>query len=379
MSSHYLQSVKLPLLSILGSLLFALSAIIIGAYSCRNIFQSRKMFYTTFSNHIFFISLFSLTLLTNFIYGSITTIVDPKGILAFLIGLLVSISTIFLIFSKINLLKSFSIFAALHILAWLTQFFYFLFYGQLFDFVSPFTGTPSSALYVIPGHFSIWRFPGLYDEPALYGMVSFFILTIRLSIKTFKWDVIDYLLALTSCASLSLTSIALTLSAALTTHLKKQRLNFTQFIGLVFVILLIFWNPLDIRFFQYLEARLRNIANDPSVLERVSQGFDTFFLQNEITTLFGVGVGNYSLIPAVGNGFSFIIIYFGIVGLFIFLANLYLLRIRLSVPKENIFFILITLLGAQFFTKPIFWIWLTFSTCYSSFQKQQFLPTSSLK
>lgn len=353
MMSYYIPNIGLPAISVLGASVFLIG---IGYLALKDI---RELWALISKNKIFHFFLVCLVLLLlYFVYSVSIRTVDLKGFAGLLIGWSIGLATFLLLMMRVELKRVIVFLSYIHVSAWALQVVYFFAIGQWLDFVSFFTDHRSSFQYY-GGSFIIARFGGLYDEPALFGMVSFFLLTLRMIARNFRWSWIDFSLAVTGIASFSLSAMAFVIYLILLSCFIRKVLRKSLVFFFTILVALVYFKPLSWTPLIYLNQRIANFSNDPSFNERIYQGLDIFLSHTKSIILFGVGIGNYSLVEAVGNGYSFILIYFGVLGILLFFFGFLYLFKSIRVPTVSVSLVLMVLVGAPMYTKPFFWVWVT--------------------
>jgi hypothetical protein len=252
--------------------------------------------------------------------------------------------------SSSNLYRYLGIGLYIHTSLMLFQFIYYYTTGTIFNF--------HAILNIEPRLLStIFRPAGLFQEPAVYCLSCFLILTLRQRIRPGHMEASDWYTALTLPITFSFWGIG-----ALLVYLSFVRLHYM--IILLTAVLAVFsyvmttTNLDENSFFKLGQTRIFNAEADGSVQDRY--GGVKNLLENPLGSTplwFGRGA-NTDFIDVGGNAFSFMLNSFGIIGSLMFFFIYFTLNQKAGLHR-NLFFVLFTLTAAPIWTGMAYWVWLS--------------------
>lgn len=354
LTDFYFPAIGLAVLPILG---FAIFCVVLPHFPCMTLEKSR----VDVAKRQALLTALLLLILVSSVWGvMLSGAIYIKGPIGFGMGAIVLFAVLQRkeneAFKK-ALLKSVSAILAIHLFFWTVQILYWAATGTFIDYIEPITHSSSRNVYGA-GDLVLFRFTGLYAEPAIYTLFVFMGLSIRLLASDFKLNIFDLGLVLSTFISLSILGIFFIL-ILLGVYLIGSR-NWKAFLAvatlLTFGIGFLYFGKTPIT--DYIVTRTFSPTSDSSGKDRFVDGFVEFFNSPEVETLFGKGIGNYDRITQAGNGFAYLLQFLGIVGvvlLFVLLSAVFVMhRTKLYAP----FLILLSLVGAPIPTYSYWWFWI---------------------
>ena len=246
---------------------------------------------------------------------------------------------------------------AIHLFFWTVQILYWAATGVFIDYIEPITHSSSRNVYGA-GELVLFRFTGLYAEPAIYALFVFMGLSIRLLASDFKLNFFDLGLILSTFISLSILGIFFIL-ILLGVYLVGSR-NWKAFLAVASLLALgigfLYLGNTPIT--EYIVTRTFSPASDSSGKDRFVDGFTEFFNSPEVEIIFGKGIGNYDRITQAGNGFAYLLQFMGIFGLTLLFALLSAVFAMHRTKFYAPFLILLSLVGAPIPTYSYWWFWI---------------------
>ncbi len=373
LTDFYIPAVGLAILPIIGFILFCL---MLPRYPClvteaKRVEATKMQMLLTALLALFFVS----SLWGAFNSGSIYI----KGPIGFGMGALVLFAVLQRKSNdefKSALLKSVTAILSIHLFFWTLQTLYWAATGTVIDYIEPITHTSTRNIYGA-GELTLFRFTGLYAEPAIYTYFVFMGLSIRLFGREFKFGFLDLALVVSAFVSLSILGIFFILILLgvylFTSRNWKAFMVMALILGVSFAFLSLGKTPIT----DYLINRTFSPTSDSSGKDRFVDGFTEFFNSPESETLFGKGIGNYDRITQAGNGYAYLLQFLGIYGTFTLFAiiagALIMHRSRMQIP----FLILLSLVGAPIATYSYWWFWI--GSMVVMMPKKQLNVASSVK
>ena len=293
-----------------------------------------------------------------------------KGPIAFSLGVITLVS--FLLrdqnpdFTR-TLYRAVSLLLAVHLGFWVIQFGWFLITGNFIDYIQPITHVETRNMY---GNESItlFRFTGLFAEPAIYSTFMYMGITIRLLHNRFKLRWLDLALLLSMVLSLSIFGILLA-GAVLTIYLFGAPSRWKSW---VLVLLLAgpalgFVLVIDTPISEYVRQRMFQPTQDASGKARLFTGIESFLDAPAAVQVFGKGLGNYDSISGSAIGFAYLLETLGALGSLLVIGLFTALASPQKPRFQVLLIMLVTLLGAPLFTNIYWWVWagslLIFGSC----------------
>jgi hypothetical protein len=318
-------------------------AMLIGHYAKIN-FQSDVQ-------HIRKLLPFILLVIIYVVLGLATDMENAKACLGFMFGLIIFLFYYLLPFNKKKLYKYLSIGLLIHTTFMLIQFFYYYSVGSVLNFHS-IVGIEPRLLS------SIFRPAGLFQEPAIYCLNSFLLLTLRQRLQPGAMTKSDWYAAVTLPITFSFWGLG-----ALLVYMTVARPKIILSLMPVFIIsgiyIFISFDIWDNPFFEMAKARTSNLEADGSAQDRYGGVYKLFQNASGNAELwFGRGV-NTDFDELGGNGLSFMLNVFGIIGGLLFIL-VYLTLLPKTHLARTMFFFLFTLTAAPIWTGLAYWLWLCF-------------------
>lgn len=247
----------------------------------------------------------------------------------------------------------------IHVSAFLIQLIAFYIFGNVIDFIEPITGEVQRMhgfqKVEIDG-LSLFRPAGLFNEPGNY---SVYILTLLWVTKQtgFLNKVLEMICLATVVLSFSLFGIAVAMFYLLLNYYKEVNVFHLLILFIITALLYIVFYDLAAVYFEY---RVANLGNDSSTQKRLYM-FSLLSDLPESILLFGAGIGN-DIIDMHMTTIPSIIIYFGLVGFFLFFLVFLLFSKIYSVSLKSILFF--GAISFQFYTMSNTYFWVFFALLF---------------
>ena len=279
-----------------------------------------------------------------------------------LIGIIIGPIYYFLIahwigeFSIQSLRKIINVVIFIHLIFFLLQFIWYIFSGDVLDFLSPVTGENSRNL----NNMGFIRASGLFNEPMVYSFFMFTLLLIKHLILRAKHDLMEVIVLTTiilSFSSWGIVSVVFYVLSSVRFNLK----NYTfLFVLVTLIVFLFFYFDLNSYYEFIFENRFSNLTEDSSFEYRYAITYD-IFIHDIGMLVFGNGLA----VPGK-NGIldlSLLLQIFTSLGLFMGSLFLCLIFIRLLFLNRGLNFIVLFLLltmGDLRIQQLFFWFLLAF-------------------
>ena len=354
LTDFYFPAIGLAVLPILG---FAIFCVVLPHFPCMALEKSRA----DVAKRQALLTALIVLILVSSVWGVILSgAIYIKGPIGFGMGAIV----LFAVLQRKDnesfkkaLVRCVTAILAIHLFFWTVQILYWAATGVFIDYIEPITHSSSRNVYGA-GELVLFRFTGLYAEPAIYTLFVFMGLSIRLLASDFKLNFFDLGLILSTFISLSILGIffILILLGVYVIGSKNWKAFLAVAILFAFGIGFLYFGKTPIT--EYIVTRTFSPTSDSSGKDRFVDGFTEFFNSPEVEIIFGKGIGNYDRITQAGNGFAYLLQFMGIFGLTLLFALLSAVfaihRSKLYVP----FLILLSLVGAPIPTYSYWWFWI---------------------
>jgi len=275
-------------------------------------------------------------------------ILNIKSAIGFIMGLIVFTIFYYIKIEKIDLLKYLDFIILIHITSFFSQYFYYLFTGEILN-PHYYTENAYGATGLRSHGFGFFRPSGLFVESASYAFTMYMLICLRLSLqKRYNYKII--LGFITTALSFSLWGY-ITFLILLFIFKPKARYIFI-FSTLFFVLIIYFYNAFPILKILIFD-RVSNFSSDLSFVNRYSTLYETNPDISFYGSLFGRGI-----MPGGGSALFNLINIFGIIGL----TGILIIINLINGKDNNIKFMLILGLlitaASQLLTLFFFWAWL---------------------
>ena len=350
----YFIDLGLPILSIVGSLIFLVAA--------PSLFSFGSIALSSYKGiALGALSLVVITLISaayGLLIGLDSSIKAPLGMTlgALLFGCVV-IGRENILFRE-SLFRAFTIVGLLHFALFLYQFLNYQAFGVLVDYVEWLTGEPSRFLHGTLNDSP--RFTGAFSEPAQHSTFVFLILFLRVSARQFRLNVIDLLFMFEILMTWSAYGTFLLLMCVAPALFRSR--YFLRAAPLFAVVLFVFITYGPEESLENLSSRIEDPLQDSSGSHRFVEGYEAFIKLSPTHQVFGFGLGNKIVteitIGSHGNNIYYLLYYFGIAGTFLLISNFIIICLAAGAERNLLWASLVSLLGAVVVTTPLWWIWL---------------------
>jgi hypothetical protein len=307
-----------------------------------------------FLTHIEYVRKLLVLILLVIIYvaiGMAADIDNAKACLGFMFGIAIFCFYYIVPLSKRKLYQYLAIGLFIHTTFMLIQFFYFYTVGSVLNF-HMIVGIEPRLLS------SIFRPAGLFQEPAIYCLNTFMLLTLRQRLRPNVMTKSDWYAALTLPLTFSFWGLG-AVGVYMTIARPKIILALIPVLVIACVYVFIAFDIGDNPFYEMAKTRTTNLEADGSAQDRYGGIYKLFQSPSGNAELwFGRGV-NTDFDELGGNGFSFMFNVFGIIGALLFIL-IYLTLLQKAYLAQTLFFFLFTLTAAPIWTGLAYWLWLCF-------------------